>query len=100
MEIMQILKANGVPMDGTIDIRSNPVVRQQVMNVVRRAAQQGQGHGSDGATGVRGVAALCGRGPASALGLATPAGIGDLAGHRTISEAEYSAKRQQILAGL
>ena len=40
MEIMQILKANGVPMDGTIDIRSNPVVRQQVMNVVRRAAAQ------------------------------------------------------------
>ena len=40
MEIMQILKANGVPMNGTIDIRSNPVVRQQVMNVVRRAAGQ------------------------------------------------------------
>ena len=40
MEIMQILKANGVPMNGTIDIRSNPVVRQQVMNVVRRAAAQ------------------------------------------------------------
>ena len=40
MEIMHILKANGVPMDGSIDIRSNPVVRQQVMNVVRRAAAQ------------------------------------------------------------
>ncbi|GAB7072018.1 SHOCT domain-containing protein [Mycobacterium hodleri] len=40
MEIMQILKSNGVPMNGTIDIRSNPVVRQQVMNVVRRAAAQ------------------------------------------------------------
>jgi hypothetical protein len=40
MEIMRILKTNGVPMNGTIDIRSNPVVRQQVMNVVRRAAAQ------------------------------------------------------------
>ena len=40
MEIMQILKANGVPMNGTIDIRSNPAVRQQVMAVVRRAAAQ------------------------------------------------------------
>lgn len=38
MEIMQILKANNIPMNGMIDIRSNPVVRQQVMNVVRRAA--------------------------------------------------------------
>lgn len=34
MEIMQILKANNIPMNGTIDIRSNPAVRQQVMNVV------------------------------------------------------------------
>jgi hypothetical protein len=40
MEIMQILKASGVPMNGTIDIRSNPAVRQQVMSVVRRAAAQ------------------------------------------------------------
>jgi hypothetical protein len=40
MEIMQILKANNVPMNGTIDIRSNPAVRQQVMNVVRRTAAQ------------------------------------------------------------
>ena len=40
MEIMQILKANNVPMNGTIDIRSNPAVRQQVMSVVRRAAAQ------------------------------------------------------------
>jgi hypothetical protein len=40
MEILHILKANGVPMTGTIDIRSNPVVRQQVMDVVRRAGAQ------------------------------------------------------------
>jgi hypothetical protein len=40
MEIMRILKANNVAMNGSIDIRSNPVVRQQVMDVVRRAAAQ------------------------------------------------------------
>ena len=40
MEIMAILKANDVPMNGSIDIRSNPAVRQQVMNVVRRTAAQ------------------------------------------------------------
>ena len=37
MQILQILRANGIPMDGTIDIRSNPVVRQQVLDIVRRA---------------------------------------------------------------
>lgn len=37
MQIMQILRANGIPMDGTIDIRSNPVVREQVLDIVRRA---------------------------------------------------------------
>jgi hypothetical protein len=41
MEIMRVLKANGVSMaGGAIDIRSNPVVRRQVMDVVRRAAAQ------------------------------------------------------------
>jgi hypothetical protein len=40
MEIMQILKTNNIPMNGTIDIRSNPAVRKRVMDVVRRAARQ------------------------------------------------------------
>ena len=37
MQILQILRANGIPMDGTIDIRSNPAVREQVLDIVRRA---------------------------------------------------------------
>lgn len=40
MEILQILKANNVPLDRMVDIRSNPVLRQQIQAVVRRAAQQ------------------------------------------------------------
>ncbi len=40
MEILQILKANNVPLNRMVDIRSNPVLRQQVQAVVRRAAQQ------------------------------------------------------------
>ena len=53
MEIMQILKANNIPMNGTIDIRSNPAVRQQVMDVVRRAAaaRAGAAHGPRPARG-------------------------------------------------
>jgi hypothetical protein len=40
MEILQILKANNVPFNGTVDIRSNPALRQQIEAVVRRAATQ------------------------------------------------------------
>jgi Short C-terminal domain len=40
MEILQILKANNVPVNGMVDIRSNPALRQQIQAVVRRAAEQ------------------------------------------------------------
>src|ERR1700754_750140 len=40
MEIMQILKANGIGMNNMIDLRSNPAARQQVQAVVRREAAQ------------------------------------------------------------
>ncbi len=39
MEILQILKANNVPLNRMVDIRSNPVLRQQIRAVVRRAAE-------------------------------------------------------------
>jgi Short C-terminal domain len=40
MEILQILKANNVPLNQAGDIRSNPALRQQIQAVVRRAAAQ------------------------------------------------------------
>ena len=40
MEILQILKANGVPLNRMVDIRSNPGLRAQIQAVVRRAAEQ------------------------------------------------------------
>ncbi len=43
MEILQILKANNVPLNRMIDIRSNPALRQQIHAVVRRAAERAQG---------------------------------------------------------
>jgi pyruvate/2-oxoglutarate dehydrogenase complex dihydrolipoamide acyltransferase (E2) component len=43
MEILQILKVNGIPLNQMVDLRSNPALRQQVVAVVRRAgAQQAQ----------------------------------------------------------
>ncbi|WP_319456796.1 MULTISPECIES: SHOCT domain-containing protein [unclassified Mycobacterium] len=102
MEIMHILKANGVPMDGTIDIRSNPVVRQQVMNVARRAAsQQGQGQ-APSAPPLSQPAAPVGY-PAAAPQPSVSQRLQELETLRAtgaVSEEEYTAKRQQILAGL
>ncbi|MGB8386804.1 SHOCT domain-containing protein [Mycobacterium sp.] len=40
MEILTVLKANNVPLDRMVDIRSNPVLREQIQAVVRRAADQ------------------------------------------------------------
>lgn len=39
MEILQILKANNVPLNRMVDIRSNPALRQQVQAVVGSPAQ-------------------------------------------------------------
>jgi hypothetical protein len=40
MEILQLLKANGIPMNRMVDVRSNPGLRQQIQAVVRRAVAQ------------------------------------------------------------
>jgi pyruvate/2-oxoglutarate dehydrogenase complex dihydrolipoamide acyltransferase (E2) component len=40
MEILQLLKANGIPLNRMVDIRSNPGLRQQIQGIVRRAAVQ------------------------------------------------------------
>lgn len=100
MEILHILKANGVPLSGAIDIRSNPVVRQQVMDVVRRAgAQQGQpappsGYAPPPPPQPGFVAAPE---PSTAQRLQE---LETLRATGTISDDEYAAKRQQIIAAL
>ncbi len=105
MEIMQILRANNVPMNGTIDIRSNPVVRQQVMAVVRRA---GAGHPAAAAPAAAAPAAPP---PAAYVPPPMPAmpevstaqrlqELETLRATGAITEAEYAAKRQEIIAGL
>lgn len=102
MEIMQILRANGVPMNGTIDIRSNPVVRQQVMDVVRRAAAGQQ------AAAAPPQAAPVQTAPPPVYAPPTPEvttaqrlqELETLRATGSITEAEYTSKRQQILADL
>lgn len=95
MAILQILKANGVTLECMADLRSNPAVRQQVMDVVRRAT-----------AAEREPAAA----PAAAAPVVPPAPapstaqrlqeIETLRAMGTISEAEYTAKRAQIIAEL
>jgi hypothetical protein len=109
MEIMQILKANNVPMNGTIDIRSNPVVRQQVMNVVRRTAAQqvpppahmapppAAHQPTPAGASAQAFTAMTPPAPSAAQRLQE---LETLRAMGTISEAEYTAKRQQILADL
>ncbi|MEU0495263.1 SHOCT domain-containing protein [Mycobacterium sp. NPDC006124] len=101
MEIMQILKAHGVPMGGTIDIRSNPAVRQQVMNVVRRAAAQRIPPAAHMAAPPVDPAAPYV--PPTPPGPSTAQRLQELETLRamgTVSDAEYTAKRQQIIAEL
>jgi hypothetical protein len=38
MEILQILKASNIALDGPLDLRSNPALRHRVQDAVRRAA--------------------------------------------------------------
>lgn len=96
LEILQILHANGVPVSGTIDIRSNPVVRQQVMSIVRRA---GGGRGA-----VAAPAAPPPPIPSFAPGPPTVSQrlqeLETLRATGAVTEAEYSTKRQRILDDL
>jgi pyruvate/2-oxoglutarate dehydrogenase complex dihydrolipoamide acyltransferase (E2) component len=96
MEILQILKANGISLNNMIDLHSNPAARQQVQAVVRAAAAQ--------------------QAPAAAAPAAAPAApyvappepstgqrlqeLETLRAAGSISNDEYNAKRQQILADL
>jgi pyruvate/2-oxoglutarate dehydrogenase complex dihydrolipoamide acyltransferase (E2) component len=97
MEILQILKAHNISLNNMIDIRSNPAARQQVQDVVRRAAAQQQTPA--GAT--PGAAP-----PAPAVAapqMSTAQRLQELETLRAtaaISEDEYNAKRQQIINDL
>lgn len=96
MEILQILKANGIGLNNMIDLRANPAARQQVQAVVRRAA----------ATQAPAAQAAAPTAPSYAAAPAEPSTAQRLQELETlratgaISDDEYAAKRQQILADL
>jgi hypothetical protein len=95
MEILQIYRANNLPFGGSVDIRNYPAVRQQVMDVVRRAAA------AQPQPATAGVGAGA---PAPAPPQASVAQrLQDLeALHKSgaVSDEEYASKRAQIIADI
>jgi hypothetical protein len=101
MEILQILKANGIGLNNMIDLRSNPAARAQVQAVVRRAAAAQQAPAAPAPAGV--PPASYAPAPAPAPEPTTAQRLQELETLRAtgaISDDEYNAKRQQILSDL
>ena len=102
MEILHILKANGIGLNNMIDLRSNPAARQQVQAVVRRAATAQPTPAAPGPPAAPPAAAA----PPSYMAAPEPSTaqrlqeLETLRATGTISEAEYNTKRQQIISDL
>ena len=100
MESMQIIKANNIPLNRMVDIRSNPALRAQIQAVVRRAAQQqapaGQ-HAPAGqpATGQPSAPVAAPPGPSIAARLQE---LNDLHASGALTEQEYNSRRAAIIA--
>ncbi|GAT11075.1 SHOCT domain-containing protein [Mycolicibacterium novocastrense] len=100
MEILQILKANNIGLNNMIDLRSNPAARQQVQEVVRRAATHQAPAGavpSPPPAAPTAAASIAPPQPSTAQRLQE---LETLRAMGSISNDEYTAKRQQIIADL
>lgn len=87
MEILQILRAHDIPVQDTVDIRSNPAARQQVAAVVRRATEQAAEVTAQVAPDPRSVGERL-----QELEALRKDGV--------VTDEEYARKRQQIIADL
>jgi hypothetical protein len=105
MEILQVLKANGIALNNMVDVRSNPALRAQIQGIVRRAAQQ---------TPAAPVSASSAAVPAPAAAAAPQPTmmppqqsisqrlqeLETLRATGALSDDEYKAKRQQIISDI
>ncbi|MFV8053789.1 SHOCT domain-containing protein [Mycobacterium sp. 48b] len=98
MEILQILKAHGIAINNMVDLRANPAAREEVQAVVRRTAAQ-QTPAASTPTPATAPAApfLAPPAPSTAQRLQE---LETLRATGAVSEEEYAAKRQQIIADL
>lgn len=98
MEILQILKANGIGINNMVDLRSNPGVREQVQAVVQRAAaQQTPAPAPSAPAAASSAQFMAPPAPSTAQRLQE---LETLRATGAVSEDEYAAKRQQIIADL
>jgi hypothetical protein len=92
MEILQILKANGVPLNRMVDIRSNPGLRAQIQAVVRRAADQQAPAAQPAAAPTAGAA------PGQPPIAERLAELDALRAQGVLTDAEYNSRRAQIIS--
>ncbi|KWX59103.1 SHOCT domain-containing protein [Mycobacterium sp. NAZ190054] len=92
MEILQVLKSHGIAMDSMIDIRSNPAARQQVQAIVRHAAAR---RPIPPPVPAAASYAAPSAEPTTAQRLQE---LETLRATGSITDDEYAAKRQQIIA--
>ncbi|MGV0769539.1 SHOCT domain-containing protein [Mycobacterium syngnathidarum] len=98
MEILQILKTHGIAINNMVDLRANPVAREEVQAVVRRtAAQQPSPSVAAPEPAAPSAPFLAPPAPSTAQRLQE---LETLRATGAISEDEYAAKRQQIIADL
>jgi hypothetical protein len=103
MEILQVLRANRIPFGGSFDLRSNPVVREQVVEILRRnaaaqpASRPGAPQFSPIAAAPNPAAAWLPPPPSAAQRLQE---LETLRATGAITESEYAAKRRQVIAEL
>jgi hypothetical protein len=100
MEILQILKANGIGLNNMIDLRSNPAARQQVQTVVRRAAAQQAPAAPAPAAAPASPPAPQFMAPPEPSAAQRLQELETLRATGAISNDEYTAKRQQIISDL
>lgn len=101
MEILQILKANGIAMNSMVDLRANPGARAQVQAVVRRAAAHRAA--PQAPPGTQYPPAPAGVYPPPTPEPSTAQRLQELETLRAtgaISDDEYADKRRQIIAEL
>ena len=97
LEILQLLRDNNVPFNGPLDLRSaDPALRQQVNDVVRRAAAaQPSPAFAAGPGAVADTPGFAPPRPSAAQRLQELAG---LHANEAITDAEYEEKRRQIIS--
>lgn len=101
-EIISILHRHGIRVQGSVDLRSDPVARREVMDVVMRSS------GAVTPVGVAGPARSAVTPPLSAVTSAASARgpeqrlaeLDDLRGRGVITEQEYAAARKRVIDAL